>query len=115
MEKTIKIGNKEVKMKTSGGTPRMYRNEFNRDIFLDMAEFENAVAKKETFNVEMFECMAWCFAKKADPTIPPIEEWLDQFETFDVYAIIPDLVEMWAHDNVITSRLKKKAGRSTEK
>ena len=36
MEKTVKIGEKEIKLKTSGALPRIYRLWFNRDIFRDI-------------------------------------------------------------------------------
>ena len=35
-------------------------------------------------------------ALHADPTIPKaIEEWLDQFEMFSIYEILPEILELW--------------------
>lgn len=50
----------------------------------------------DMFSLEMFENIAFIMAKHADPTIPDTpEEWLDQFNTFSIYQILPQLIELW--------------------
>lgn len=122
MEKTIKIGGKDIRMKSSGSLPRLYRRELSRDLFVDMAEIERAARTEEdgttqlqVASIELFENLAWIYAKHADPDTPPIDEWLEQFETFDLYEVIPELISMWITENKTTSTLKKKKGRSTGK
>ena len=40
--------------------------------------------------------MAYIIALHADPTIPKtIDEWLDQFEMFSIYEILPEILELW--------------------
>jgi len=35
-------------------------------------------------------------AKHADSSQPDTpEEWLDQFNTFSIYEVLPDLLELW--------------------
>ena len=35
-------------------------------------------------------------ARHADPAVPDsVEEWLDQFSTFSIYEILPQLIELW--------------------
>jgi hypothetical protein len=35
-------------------------------------------------------------AKHADGTIPDTpEEWLDGFNTFSIYQVLPELIELW--------------------
>ena len=46
---------------------------------------------------EMFEDLAWLMARHADPANVPDspEEFLDQFNTFSIYQILPQLIELW--------------------
>ena len=35
-------------------------------------------------------------ALHADPTIPKtIEDWLDQFEMFSIYEVLPEILDLW--------------------
>ncbi len=35
-------------------------------------------------------------AKHADPQIPnEVDEWLDGFNTFSIYQVLPQLIELW--------------------
>jgi len=48
--------------------------------------------------------MAW----HADPTIPgTIDEWLDQFEMFSIYQVLPQILELWG-ENLMTQVQSKK-------
>jgi len=48
------------------------------------------------FSLEMFENIAFVMAKYADPAIPGSpEEWLDRFNTFSIYQVLPQLIELW--------------------
>ncbi len=39
---------------------------------------------------------AYTMAKHADPNIPnEVEEWLDGFNTFSIYQVLPQLIELW--------------------
>ena len=119
MKETIKIGNVEVLMEASGDIPRMYRNIFGSDLIVGMQAFESRAKKGQTdlnaSEVEMFENMAWCFAKHADPDIQDIDEWLKQFEPMDILFATPKLLQIWGYDNKSTSKLKKKNDKSTVK
>lgn len=45
--------------------------------------------------IEMFENIAFIMAKHADPSIPDTpEEWLDNFNTFSIYQVLPQLIEL---------------------
>lgn len=119
MEKTVKIGEQEVKFRSSAALPHIYRRKFGRDIFVDMSHLQgnirkgvNGEAELDIDSLEMFENLAWCFARHADPTIPDdIEEWLAGFDTFDIYNIMPELFSLWAQENKSTSVAKKKNGK----
>ena len=47
-------------------------------------------------------------AYHADPTIPgTIEDWLDQFDMFSIYEVLPQILEMWG-TNMMTDVASKK-------
>lgn len=63
----------------------------------------------------MFENIAFIMAKHADPSIPDTpEEWLDEFNTFSIYHILPQLIELWGL-NVKTDVESKKKVCPTER
>ena len=54
--------------------------------------------------------MAYIMAFHADPTIPgTIEEWLDEFEMFSIYQVLPVILELWGA-NLVTDIESKKNG-----
>lgn len=139
MKKTIIIDGKECHFKSSAAIPRMYRIMFGRDIFVDMAKLQKQIEIQEKIkgerkaecekkgipfdesefssslpieSLEIFENISYLFHKHGDPTQPDsIDDWLEQFETFDIYDILPETLELWNFDNKQTSRPKKRAGK----
>lgn len=101
--RNIEIDGKQVPFKASAAVPRIYRIKFQRDIYRDLAALEKAVGKNEEgasnldmFSLEMFENIAYVMAKHADPAIPDSpEEWLDEFNTFSIYQVLPKIIELW--------------------
>ena len=101
--KTVEIDGKQVLFKASAAIPRIYRIKFGRDIYKDLAKLEKSVSKNKEGNseidipsLEMFENIAYIMAKHADPSIPDTpEEWLDNFNTFSIYQVLPSLIELW--------------------
>lgn len=103
IRKNIEIDGQEVAFKASAAIPRIYRLRFQRDIYKDLAVLEKSIGdgKEESsnldmFSLEMFENIAFIMAKHADPSIPDTpEEWLDNFNTFSIYQVLPQLIELW--------------------
>ena len=102
--KKIEIHGKEVTFKASAAVPRLYRIKFGRDIYKDLRRLEKSVGENDEdnsnldlFSLEMFEDLAWLMARHADPAKVPDspEEFLDQFNTFSIYQILPQLIELW--------------------
>lgn len=101
--KKIKIDGKEVAFKASAAIPRIYRLKFQRDIYKDLTLLDKAVDSQDPensnldlFSLELFENIAYIMAKHADPSIPDTpEEWLDAFNTFSIYQVLPQLIELW--------------------
>ena len=62
----------------------------------------------DVFYFEMFENIAYVMAKHADNSISDTpEEWLDEFNTFSIYQVLPKLIELWGL-NVQTDVQSKK-------
>ena len=51
----------------------------------------------DLFSLEMFENIAFIMAKHAHPDQVPDnpDEWLENFNTFSIYQILPQLIELW--------------------
>lgn len=101
--KTIEIDGKEVTFKASAAVPRMYRLKFRRDIFKDMNDLmkdikssDEEISGLSIESLEIFENIAYMMAKYADPNVPDnIDEWLEQFNTFSIYMVMPHIVDLW--------------------
>ena len=123
LTKTIEIDGKEVIFKASAAIPRIYRIKFGRDIYKDLASLEKAidsnteeVSNLDMFSLEMFENIAYVMAKHADPAIPNTpEEWLDEFNTFSIYQVLPSLIELWGLNMKRDVQAKKAFAQLTEK
>lgn len=100
LEKKVIINNQEVTFRSSATIPRLYRLKFKRDIFKDLSKLEKSYqGDGSTFEIEdleIFENVTYIMAYHADKTIPStIEAWLDQFEMFSIYEILPEILELW--------------------
>ena len=114
-EKTVLVSGKEVRFRSSAAIPRLYRIKFKRDIFKDLSKLEASYKGKaddgeelQIEDLEIFENVAYIMALHADKTVPgSIEDWLDQFEMFSIYEILPEILELWG-DNLATDIESKK-------
>lgn len=100
LEKTVKVGEVDVKFRSSATIPRLYRIKFKRDIFKDLSKLEKTFKANEgSFEIddlEIFENVAYIMAYHADRSIPGnIDDWLDQFEMFSIYEVLPEILELW--------------------
>ena len=119
LEKTVNISGKEVKFRSSASVPRLYRIKFKRDIFKDLSKLESAYkgknedgAEMQIEDLEIFENVAYIMAFHADPTIPgTIDEWLEQFEMFSIYQVLPEILELWGTNLVTDVESKKNLAR----
>ena len=109
MEKTIYLNDKEVRLKSTAATPRIYRTQFGGvDFFADImklvplinefekgTDFENLDYESiSNLSFEVFENILWVLAKTADRNIPEPLEWLDSFETLDLENVMPAAIEL---------------------
>ena len=103
IRKDIEIDGQMDAFKASAAIPIIYRLKYQRYIYKDLALLEKSIGdgKEESsnldmFSLEMFENIAFIMAKHADSSIPDTpEEWLDKFNTFSIYQVLPQLIELW--------------------
>ena len=123
MIKQIEIDGKQVSFKESAAIPRIYRMKFQRDIYKDLKALEKSIGDNseessnlDMFSLEMFENIAFVMAKHADASIPNTpEEWLDGFNTFSIYQVLPQLIELWGLNVQTDVEAKKNFARQTVK
>ena len=121
--RNIEIDGKQVPFKASAAIPRIYRMKFQRDIYKDLKALEKSVGDNseessnlDMFSLEMFENIAFVMAKHADASIPNTpEEWLDGFNTFSIYQVLPQLIELWGLNVQTDVEAKKNFVRQTVK
>lgn len=121
--KNIDIDGKQVAFKASAAIPRIYRLRFQRDIYKDLKLLEKSIGAEDEnssnldlFSLEMFENIAFIMAKHADATIPNTpEEWLDGFNTFSIYQVLPQLIELWGLNVQTDVEAKKKFAQQSVK
>ena len=115
IKREIEICGKLVPFRSSATVPRLYRAKFKRDIFKDLSKLESSY-KGNTENgdvfqiedLEIFENVAYIMAYHADNSIPQgINDWLDQFDMFSIYEVLPQILELWG-DNMKTDVTAKK-------
>jgi hypothetical protein len=122
IKKTITIDGIEVPFKASAAVPRLYRLKFGRDIYQDFASLQKDVQNGDEENsglniesLEVFENIAYITAKHADPENVPDnpDEFLEQFNTFSIYEILPQLIELWGLNTATQVASKKNIARLT--
>jgi hypothetical protein len=122
IKKTITIDGIEVPFKASAAVPRLYRLKFGRDIYQDFASLQKDVQNGDESSsglniesLEVFENIAYITAKHADPENVPDnpDEFLEQFNTFSIYEILPQLIELWGLNTATQIASKKNIARLT--
>ena len=113
MEKTIKIGEYDINMKATGNTPKRYREQFNKDMIVQIQNlYRHYDAKAGDFtegaDFEVVENLAYIMAKQANPDIEPVDEWFDKFEALDMFHALPLILGMWNDSAQTLSHAKKK-------
>ena len=104
LTKTIEIDGQKVTFRASAAIPRIYRNKFHRDIYRDLSALQKSIDEEnpeasmlDSFSLEVFEDISYIMAKHADPAGVPdtADEWLDQFGTFSIYQVLPEIIALW--------------------
>ena len=123
IQKNITIDGIDVPFKASAAVPRLYRLKFRRDIYKDFAALKTEVTEGDENkseigieSLEVFENIAYIMAKHADAAIPASpDEWLEQFNTFSIYEILPQLIDLWGLNVETQVQSKKNIARLTDR
>ena len=123
IQKNITIDGIDVPFKASAEVPRLYRLKFRRDIYQDFAALQKSVGENteessalDIESLEVFENIAYIMAKHADPAVPASpDEWLEQFNTFSIYEILPQLIDLWGLNVETQVKSKKNLARLTDR
>lgn len=115
LKKEIEICGKNVPFRSSATIPRLYRLKFKRDIFKDLSKLEQSYKGKtedgqelQIEDLEIFENVAYIMAYHADNSIPDkIDDWLDQFDMFSIYEVLPQILELWGQNMITDVEAKK--------
>lgn len=105
MVKTIKIGNKDVKLNANAATPILYRSKFNRDLMQDLYGMVDEPVAYETY------CMvAYIMAMDAGEDVPEdYIEWVRGFDgLLDIVEALDEIMDVWERSKVTTVKAKKK-------
>lgn len=119
IKKTITVDGIEVPFKASAAVPRLYRIKFRRDIYKDFAslvqEGDEEGSTLDIESLEVFENIAYIMAKHADPKNGPDnpDEWLEAFNTFSIYEVLPQLIELWGLNVETQAESKKNIAKLT--
>lgn len=127
IEKTVTLSGKEVKIRSSALIPKLYRVKFGRDMVRDMrhlakaytalrelpetaTDAEREEAQFSILDSDIFESVAWLMLRHAGNDVGESpDEWLESLDgIFDLYQILPDVLELWANNNKTTSVPRKK-------
>ena len=128
IKKNITVDGIEVPFKASAAVPRLYRIKFRRDIYKDFASLQTSVQETgarlagdedastlDIESLEVFENIAYIMAKHADPEGVPDnpDEWLEAFNTFSIYEVLPQLIELWGLNVETQAESKKNIAKLT--
>lgn len=120
MDKTITIDDKEVKFRATARTPRLYRALTMRDLIKDLNQLskdfkkvkndEDPMDSLSTEDLTIFENATYVMARHANPDIQEStpDEWLDTFNMFSIWEVLPQILDLWKRNTLQTSESKKK-------
>ena len=108
MEKIIEFSGHKIPFRATMRTLLIYKRQTGREYLSDAAELRKIIRTGEdgkplldangkpiidlaALNTEALCGVAWAMAKTADNSIPPMDDWLDQFSEFPMLEILTDL------------------------
>ena len=70
-------------------------------------------AQLSATDLEIFENVTFVMARQYDSTIPDsVEEWLEDFNFFSIYEVLPEILTLWHLNNATTANAKKSKAHS---
>ena len=124
IQKNITIDGIDVPFKASTTVPRLYRMKLRRDIYQNVEALQKSVRENieessalDIESLEVFENIAYIMAKHAAPENVPDnpDDFLEQFNTFSIYEILPQLIDLWGLNVETQVQSKKNIARLTDR
>ena len=102
MEKTIMLGDKKLKLRSTAATPLIYKNQFHRDYFSEMVALANGFPKGKKVTTESLRDVdltvlwnfIWALAKNEDSTIGEPIEFFSNYESLDLETVMPQIQDL---------------------
>ena len=118
MEKIVKIGGHDYKMKSTAANLLKYKRQFGRDLLEDIAKMQSAMGRDGEIDIskvdlEMVYEMCWLLIKAADPELPPPYEWLDTLDSFPLEDAAKEAMALYVES--MTGKESKNPEAATEK
>ena len=111
IQKNITIDGISVPFKASAAVPRLYRL---KSLKTEVTEGDENKSEIGIESLEVFENIAYIMAKHADSNVPDNpDDFLEQFNTFSIYEILPQLIELWGLNTATQVESKKNIARLT--
>ena len=107
-------------IETEQNTDKIIKKLENQDFFMKLTDVEEGDESKRELDIEsleVFENIAYIMAKHADPENVPDspDDFLEQFNTFSIYEILPQLIELWGLNTATQVESKKNIARLTDR
>lgn len=116
MEKTVKIGDREILFAANASVILIYHQNFGTDYFRDIATIISGLNKPsikplEGLRTDLMCQVIWTFAKCANKNTPPIEKWLAGFELddFDIQTVFNEMSPLILRNNETSKKKSEKA------
>lgn len=107
MDAKIRIADREVPVRKTGGTVLRYKRQFGREFLTDLQKIlvlrsslteestpeEKAQIVLSTETEWMYDIL-FIMAQQADPTITDELEWLDRFDDFNVWQVFDQIMPL---------------------
>ena len=110
MEKIIKIGDNEIKLKATAMNLLIYQEEFGEDMFnakgliLD-AFTNNEITFKDIPSLLMLKIL-WTMARTADPKFPSFKVWMESLDEVPMIDIYRENIDMFMSNMMTRSDIK---------
>lgn len=104
----LTISGKSVRFEANALFPVKYKKEFQRDIFKDLKYIESMqninASNFEQFDMDVLYNIVWTLAWFGDRTIPERDEWLLSFNEFNVYEVLPQVIDLLTESLATTKK-----------
>lgn len=112
IKKTINIDGSEVVFGASAGLPRLYRRLYGREIYSDLKALAAALGTDDDGlaggAMGIIEDLAYAMHKHGDAEAETEDEWLAKYDVLAIYQALPEILDLWARNNMGTAVPKKK-------